>query len=185
MSLTRKLLKELELTDAAIERVISAHTATVDALKQEHKAALAEAESASAQQLDAARRETVAAQEELEAHRAQVEAERHREARRTALSEALETRGANPAAIPLMLDAVTLPEEAWNGDVLTDADAALQPIMAQYGALFARRTPMPVMKVQPPVLSGGGITRADVSRMSQEDINRNWSAVRTALQNNR
>ena len=185
MSLTRKLLKELELTDAAIERIIAAHTATVEALRQEHKAALAQAEAAAAQQLDAARQEAATAQAELDAYRARTEADRHHEARRTALCEALEKAGANPAAIPLMLDALTLPEESWNGDALIDADAALQPLRSQYGALFARRTPLPVRKVQPPAASGGGITRADVIRMSQEDINRHWSAVRTALQKNR
>ena len=185
MSLTRKLLKELELTDAAIERVISAHTATVDALKLERETALTQAQSAAAQQLDAARQEVAAAQAELTAFRAQAEADRHHEARRSALSEALEKHGANPAAIPLLLDAVTLPEESWDGDALVQADAALAQIRTQYGALFTRRTPLPVRKVQPPVASGGGITRADISRMSQEDINRNWSVVRTALQNNR
>ena len=35
MSLTRKLLKDLELNDSAIERIIAAHVDTVDALRQE------------------------------------------------------------------------------------------------------------------------------------------------------
>ena len=43
MSLTRKLLKELELTDAAIERIIAAHVDTVDALRQERDEARAAA----------------------------------------------------------------------------------------------------------------------------------------------
>ena len=34
MSLTRKLLRELELNDDTIERIISAHVDTVDALRQ-------------------------------------------------------------------------------------------------------------------------------------------------------
>ena len=44
MSLTRKLLKEMELTDDAIERIIAAHVDTVDALRQERDAALASSE---------------------------------------------------------------------------------------------------------------------------------------------
>ena len=185
MSLTRKLLKELELTDAAIERVISAHTATVDALKQERETALAEADASARQALDAARQEAASTMAELTAYRAQVEADRHHKARRTALSEALEKQGANPQAIPLMLDAITLPEEAWQDDTLVDARAALHPFQEKYGPLFARRTPLPVTKVLPPVPVSGALTPADVKRMSADDINRNWSAVRTALQTNR
>lgn len=194
MSLTRKLLKELELTDAAIERIITAHTATVDALRQEREAALSRAkEGDNARQeldglrpeLDKARQEAASTLAELVGYRAQVEAARHRDARRNALSEALEKQGANPSAVPLMLDAITLPEEAWQGDTLADAGAALHPFQERYGALFARRTPMPVTKVHPPVSSSGALTPADVKHMSAEDINRHWSAVSTALQNNR
>lgn len=194
MSLTRKLLKELELTDTAIERIIAAHVDTVDALRQERDAALTRATEieASIQERDELRalaeerlQEASSAKEELTAYRAQVEEEKHREARRAALAEALVKQGANPQALPLLLDAIQLTDEDWHGDSLTDADAALQPYRARYGALFATRSPLPVTKVIPPVGGGGSLTHADVKRMSAADINRNWSAVRTALQNNR
>ncbi len=181
MSLTRRLLKELELTDAAIERVIAAHTATVEALKQERDAALSDAEESARKELDAARQEAAATLAELTAYRAQVEAARMHEARRAALSEALEKHGVNPAALPLMLDAVSIPEEEWDGDALLHADAVVHALQEKYGPLFARRTPLPVQKVEPPVASGGALTHQDVMRMSPEDINRNWSAVQTAL----
>ena len=58
MSLTRKLLKELELNETAIERIIAAHAGTVDALKQERDSAVAHAA-----QLEA----SAAEQEELRA----------------------------------------------------------------------------------------------------------------------
>ena len=38
MSLTRRLLKELELNDETIERIIEAHAETVDALRAEANA---------------------------------------------------------------------------------------------------------------------------------------------------
>ena len=194
MSLTRKLLKELELSDAAIERVIAAHTTTVEALKQERdqararidEADLAQQELAQLRpQLEAAQQDSHIAQAQLVAYRAQVEAEKHRDARRAALSEALKKQGANPSAIPLMLDAIPLPDDAWDGDTLLDAPSALLPFQQKYGALFAKRTAIPVTKVQPPIAGAGALTHADVMRMSADDINRNWSAVRTALQNNR
>ena len=167
MSLTRKLLKELELNENAIERIIAAHAETVDALKQERDA----------QQGQAATLRT-----EYAAYRTQVEEERRTAARREALTRALTAQGANPNALPLLLDAIVLPEEAWQEDALRDAAASLQPWRAKYGALFAARSPIPVTRVCPPVHGGGALTSADVKRMSAEDINRHWSAVKTALQ---
>ena len=188
MSLTRKLLKDLELSDAAIERVIAAHTTTVEALKQDRdlaRARIDECEAAKQEladirpQLEEARQSLSALQTEYNAYRAQQEAQ----LRRNALSEALEKQGANPATIPLMLDTIALPDDAWNGDALIDPEEALLPFQQQYGTLFALRKPIPVTKVQPPVQGAGALTPADVMRMSADDINRNWSAVRSALNN--
>ncbi len=193
MSLTRKLLKELELNDNAIERIIAAHVDTVDALRTERDDALSrltQAESALGDQealrLQAEENAQAAssAREALEAYRAQTEQDRHRDARRAALTDALTKQGANQHALPLLLDTVQLPEEAWSGDALKDADASLQPVRAKYAALFAAKSPLPVAKVQPPIHGGGILTPADVKRMSASDINRHWSAVRTALQTN-
>lgn len=193
MSLTRKLLKELELNDNAIERIIAAHADTVDALKQERDSAMTRASQIEASieernelrtQMEAHQQEAASIREELAAYRAQVEAERHTAARRTALSEALISQGANPQALPLLLDAISLPENAWAGEALADAAASLQPWRAKYGALFAAKSPIAVTRVCPPVGGGGALTHADVKRMSASDINRNWSAVRSALQTN-
>lgn len=192
MSLTRKLLKELELDDPAIERIIAAHVDTLDALRQERDDALSRAQQIEVSLAErdelrtlvqAREQEAASAREELNTYRAQVEAEKHTAARRAALSDALTAQGANPQALPLLLDAIALPEEAWSGDTLADA-AALQPWHAKYGALFAVKSPIPVTKVAPPVHGGGLLTSADVKRMSAADINRHWSAVRSALQNN-
>ncbi len=176
MSLTRKLLKELELDDNAIERIIAAHVDTVDALRQERDAALAQSEAQQA--------ETASAREELTAYRAATEQERHASARRSALAEALANQGANPQALPLLLDAIALPEDAWDGDKLQNADAALQACRVKYPGLFAKKNPMPVTRVSPPLSGGGALTHADVKRMSASDINRNWSAVQKALRDN-
>lgn len=175
MSLTRKLLKELELNDNAIERIIAAHVEVTDALREERDAALAQSEAQLGQ--------TAAAQEALSAYRAQVEQEQHAAARRLALTSALTAQGANVQALPLLLDAISLPEDAWRGDALADAAAALQPYRARYSGLFAAKSPIPVTRVAPPLAAGGLLTHADVKRMSANDINRHWSAVQKALQN--
>ena len=176
MSLTRKLLKELELEENAIERIIAAHVETVDALRQERDAAQA--------QRDAQQGETALIQAEYAAYRSQVEEAQRLTARRDALSQALTAQGANPQALPLLLDAIHLPEEAWQDNHLTNAAASLQPWRAKYSALFTVKTPIPVTRVRPPVQGGGLLTPADVKRMSANDINRHWNAVKNALQHN-
>lgn len=192
MSLTRKLLKELELNDNAVERIIAAHVETVDALRQERDSALtrAMAVEATVQERDELRVlaeerriEAASARDELSAYRAQVEEERHQASRRSALAQALTAQGANANALPLLLDTISLAEEDWDGDTLRSAAEALQPYRAKYSALFSVKSPIPVTKVAPPVTSGGILTHADVKRMSANDINRNWNAVKTALQN--
>ena len=175
MSLTRKLLKELELNDEAVERIIAAHVETVDALRQERDAALSQSEAQQA--------ETASAREALIAYQAQTEQQQRSAARRAALAEALAEHGANSQATELLLDAITLPEESWDGEKLLDAQAAMQCYRAKYPGLFARKNPIPVTRVSPPISGGGALTHADVKRMSAQDINRNWSAVKTALHN--
>lgn len=193
MSLTRKLLKELELNDNAVERIIAAHVETVDALRQERDSALTRATAieSTVQERDELRalaeerlNEAISVRDELNAYRAQVEEERHKASRRSALADALISQGANTQALPLLLDAISLTEEDWEGDTLRSAAEALQPYRAKYSALFSVKSPIPVTKVSPPVNAGGTLTHADVKRMSASDINRNWSAVRTALQSN-
>ncbi len=190
MSLTRKLLKELELNDTAIERVIAAHVETVDSLREERDAARAEKEQFDAVQREREEYRTLAqthaeeaaqAREALERYQAQAREERRKTARRSALAEALTDQGANAQTIPLLLDAIVLPEDAWDGDALKDAADALQPVRAKYGAVFATKSPIPVTRVSPPINLGGTLTRADVQRMSPADINRSWSAVQKAL----
>lgn len=190
MSLTRKLLKELELNDTAIERVIAAHVETVDSLREERDAARAEKEQFDAVQREREEYRTLAqthaeeaaqAREALERYQAQAREERRKTARRSALAEALTDQGANAQTIPLLLDAIVLPEDAWDGDALRDAADALQPVRAKYGAVFATKSPIPVTRVSPPINLGGTLTRADVQRMSPADINRSWSAVQKAL----
>ena len=72
-------------------------------------------------------------------------------------------------------------ESAFDGDEITDLDALLTPLKAQYGAFFAQPTRLPTDVVSPPVTAAPPLTKEDVRRMSQEDINRNWSSVCSVL----
>ena len=73
MSLTRQLLKDLQLGDDAIEQVIAAHIETVNALKAERDAAAAELEALRA----TADQSTAEVQAAFDAYRAQIETDRN------------------------------------------------------------------------------------------------------------
>ena len=184
MALTRKLLKDMQLEDEKIEQIIAAHVATIEALKAERDAALTENEELHAQveQLSTASQSAAEVQAAFDAYRTQIETEKRLTARQQALTAALTEAGANPQALPLLLDAITLPEEAWQDNALTNPAEALYPWRTKYAALFQVKSPLPVTRVAPPIHSGGLLTPADVKRMSAEDINRHWNAVKSALQ---
>ena len=84
-------------------------------------------------------------------------------------------------ALDLLLLALHPDESAFDGDEITDPDALLTPLKAQYGAFFAQPTRLPTDVVSPPVTAAPPLTKEDVRRMSQEDINRNWSSVCSVL----
>ena len=193
MSLTRSLLKELQISPDAAERIIAAHAESIDALRQERDAARGEAAQlesirAALAEMTQARDEACQAREELSAlggqfdsYRQQVETEKHQQTRHANLRAALQSAGANPHALDLLLLALHPDESAFDGDKITDPDALFTPLKAQYGAFFAQPTRLPTDVVSPPVTAAPPLTKEDVRRMSQEDINRNWSSVCSVL----
>ena len=99
-----------------------------------------------------------------------------------ALRDALLRRGAMPEAVALLGRAVDPAGVALTeGGSLAEEDALLAPLEARYGFLFRRETPAPTGPLAPPVSGAPALTREDIRRMSAEEINRNWDAVREAL----
>nr|MBR4280930.1 hypothetical protein [Clostridia bacterium] len=165
MALTRKLLKELELNEVIIERIIAAHAETVDGLRTE-----------------SARHEHEAQQlrSEFDAYRLEIHNERTAAQRKESLREALSRAGANEQALDLLSLAVTTTENDWDGPRLKDESLTLHPVKAQYAAFFSQPSPIPTDPVAPP-LDTSTLTMEDVRRMSSGEINRNWSAICAAL----
>lgn len=189
MTLTRKLLRELELNDEAIEHILAAHTEAVDALcseRDEARQAAAALEQAAAER-DALRETAANHQQEAERlrsefdlYRRQVDEERTAQGRKSAIREALRKAGANELALPLLAQAVSTTEADWDGAELRMGADVISPVVRQYGAFFAQPIPLPTDRCSPP-LDGSALTREDVRGMSAEEINRNWSQVRSAL----
>ncbi|MCH5288257.1 MAG: hypothetical protein J1E43_12650 [Christensenellaceae bacterium] len=193
MSLTRKLLRELHLEDAHIERIIAAHVETVDALRQERDALSAQAaqlDSIAAERdalrdqvadLTAHRDEAARIQADFDAYRAQVDADRLSAARQSAIRAALLDAGANPQAVDLLAGAVVTDDAAWEEGRLKDAAGTLAPVRERYASLFARPVPVPTPRLSPPGGDAPALTRDDVGRMSEQEILANWGAVQSAL----
>lgn len=188
MALTRRQLKEIGLPEETIDRIIAAHAESIAGLKAERdawreaaapNAALAEERDALKAQNEALtgwQEKAEALQAELDGRRAQELAKAQRQAGEAALAEALAGCGANPKAIGLLMQAAD--PEALTADAAGAATLAEQ-IKAQYAAFFAAPERIPTGRVTPPV--GGGAGMQDIERMSIEEINDNWSAVKSVL----
>lgn len=193
MSLTRKLLRELHLEDAQIERVIAAHVETVDALREERDAAAAQAAQLTGvirerdalleQVADLTPHRDAAAriQADFDAYRAQVDADRLSAARQASLRAALLDAGANPLTVDLLATAASIPDDAFDGGTLRDPSAALAPLRERYAALFARPVTLPTPRLSPPGDAAAPLSRDDIARMSEQEILANWGAVQATL----
>lgn len=177
MALTRQLLKDMQLTDEAIEQIIAAHVSTIEALKSERDAALAEAE-----ELRAATDQSAAqVQQAFDAYRAQVEQEQQTRKALELLRLSMLQAGCNEKAIDLLIQSIDAAQLELEGGMLKNGPALIAEMRARYADFFARPVRMPAPTLQPLISSGGPLTRDDLSRMSVDEINRNWNAVKGVL----
>lgn len=194
MAMTRKQLKELGLEPKTIESLIQMHSETVDGLRAERDA-WQEAAQASEElklerdrllehsaALENERNQILAANEELIRSKEQFEADRRQKDRDDALASALLKEGANPQVIPLLLRAAEPLDSNAPGDENLDAQALVAPLKEQYGAFFCPPRMLCTEVISPPSSSSLVMTREALLAMDTEEINRNWDAVKTALQ---
>lgn len=177
MSLTRKLLKELHLPDEAIEAIIAAHIETVDALKAQRDTVSAELETLRASAETSAQQ----VQQAFDDYRAQVEKDRHKAKALELVRLAMIQAGCNEKAIDLLVQSIDPASLQVENGVLTNQDALIAELRGKYAAFFAQPVRVAVPTIQPPIPAGSALTREDLSRMSADEINRNWNAVKGVL----
>lgn len=177
MSLTRKLLKDLHLTDEAIETIIAAHAETVEALKSQRDAISAELEAARAANAAA----TQEVQQAFDAYRTQVEQDQHKAKAMQLIRLAMIQAGCNEKAIDLLITSLDPAALQLENGVLTNQEAVIAELRAKHAAFFAPPVRVAVPTIQPPIPAGSAMTREDLSRMSADEINRNWHAVKGVL----
>ncbi len=147
--LTRKFLKALGMEDdAKIDEIITAHTDTLDAIKQERDTlkdesaklaeALAREETLKTRvaELESAGGKAAEVQAAYDAYKAQVEGEKRTAAITAKVREAMRSAGANPKALDLLMKAVPLDKFDLDGDTLKDDSKALDALKSQYADFF-------------------------------------------------
>lgn len=177
MALTRQLLKDMQLSDESIETIISAHVSTIEALKNERDAALAQVEA-----LQAATDQSAAqVQQAFDDYRAQVEQDRQAHQALELLRLSMLQAGCNEKAIDLLVQSINASQLEMDGGMLKNGPALIAEMRSKYADFFASPVRMPAPTLKPPVQTGGALTRDDLSRMSVDEINRNWNAVKGVL----
>lgn len=172
MALTREQLKEMQLSDEQIEAIIKGHAETVTGLTRERDELKNKLETAG----DAA-----AIQAAFDAYRAQAEADKLTADRLAALRGALREAGVKrDDFVDLLTRAVDLETVVLEGGRLQNAEALIGPLKASYGGCFAVAAVAGTEPVNPPS-SGPAFTREQLGAMTEQDINRHWSAVQAAL----
>lgn len=194
MAMTRKQLKELGLEADTVERLIAMHTETVEGLKAERDAwqeAAGQSEALKGERDRLLEQVTVLkdAKEQAEQERNQLAEDKAareealaRETQDKALEAALLGQGANPLAVPLLVKTMDRAGMQLENGVLVNAEEALAPVREQYAALFAAPKALCTELIAPPLGASAPMTRDDLQAMDAEEINRNWDAVKSALQ---
>lgn len=197
MSMTRGELAALELPEAAIDRILAMHEEAVAALTQERDAwreaaadvdALTQERNTLLEQVTALEAAQAEQARQCAAYEAQAGAEaaaRRLTAVQEAVKDALLRRGANPKAVPLLLQCLALDNAVLEEGALADEAALLDPLAAQFPDFFLPPRTCGTPLFAPPAAQAALLTAEDVRHMSVEEINRNWQNVREVLRTGR
>ena len=154
MALTRNMLKTMGLNEEQITAIIEGHTESISALTKER--------------------------DDLKAG---VEKDKLNSRKRKALDAAFKTAGVQRDTFRAsMLKAWDLEGvELDDKGAIKDVDGLNAAIKKDYADFIATSEDKPLPKNDPP--SGGGqtFTRADIEKMSVEEINKNWDAINKQL----
>lgn len=176
MALTRKLLKDMQLEEAHIEEIIAAHASTVEGLKAERDAIAAQLDG-----LQAQASQTAEVQAAFDAYRLQVEEDQQRTQAASLARLALIQAGCNEKVVDLLLRDVDPAALSLEDGCLKNEAELIHELKGKYAAFFAQPVRLAAPAIHPPVPTGGALTREDLSRMSADEINRNWNAVKGVL----
>lgn len=192
MALTRKMLKELGIEEESIEKIIAAHSETVEALKKykvdSEKMASLEEELRSAREELAKDYKSKYDELELEfsGYRNEVESSRLAAKKKEALRKLLRECGVLESCVDAVvrvtdLDSISLDE---TGEI-ADRDKTASDISQNWAAFIPKTKTVGANIPNPPAMVSERVyTIDDIKRMTPWEINANYAAIKKSLNRN-
>ena len=194
MSLTRKLLKGMGLTDEQVDTIIEAHTDTVDGLKEQVKTYKADAEKLPNVQkelddLKAAgdggfKEKFEKEHSDFENFKKTIQEKETKTAKESAAKAFFESKGitGNSLEIAMRGSSAEIAALDLDGEKIKDSSALDALVNGTFKALVSTTTTKGANIPNPPVTTPNKAYSADdIRKMSPAEINKNWDSIKASL----
>ena len=194
MSLTRKLLKGMGLTDEQVDTIIEAHTDTVDGLKEQVKTYKADAEKLPNVQkeldgLKAAgdggfKEKFEKEHSDFENFKKTIQEKETKAAKESAAKAFFESKGitGNSLEIAMRGSSAEIAALDLDGEKIKDSSALDALVNGTFKALVSTTTTKGANIPNPPVTTPNKAYSADdIRKMSPAEINKNWDSIKASL----
>ena len=194
MSLTRKLLKGMGLTDEQVDTIIEAHTDTVDGLKEQVKTYKADAEKLPNVQkelddLKAAgdggfKEKFEKEHSDFENFKKTIQEKETKAAKESAAKAFFESKGitGNSLEIAMRGSSAEIAALDLDGEKIKDSSALDALVDGTFKALVSTTTTKGANIPNPPVTTPNKAYSADdIRKMSPAEINKNWDSIKASL----
>ena len=194
MSLTRKLLKGMGLTDEQVDTIIEAHTDTVDGLKEQVKTYKADAEKLPNVQkelddLKAAgdggfKEKFEKEHSDFENFKKTIQEKETKAAKESAAKAFFESKGitGNSLEIAMRGSSAEIAALDLDGEKIKDSSALDALVNGTFKALVSTTTTKGANIPNPPVTTTNKAYSADdIRKMSPAEINKNWDSIKASL----
>ena len=194
MSLTRKLLKGMGLTDEQVDTIIEAHTDTVDGLKEQVKTYKADAEKLPNVQkelddLKAAgdggfKEKFEKEHSDFENFKKTIQEKETKAAKESAAKAFFESKGitGNSLEIAMRGSSAEIAALDLDGEKIKDSSALDALVNGTFKALVSTTTTNGANIPNPPITTPNKAYSADdIRKMSPAEINKNWDSIKASL----
>ena len=194
MSLTRKLLKGMGLTDEQVDTIIEAHTDTVDGLKEQVKTYKADADKLPniQKELDDLKADGDGGFKEkfekehsdFENFKKTIQEKETKAAKESAAKAFFESKGitGNSLEIAMRGSSAEIAALDLDGEKIKDSSALDALVNGTFKALVSTTTTKGANIPNPPVTTPNKAYSADdIRKMSPAEINKNWDSIKASL----
>ena len=205
MSLTRKMLKAMELDEDKVSQIIDAHQAVIDEIAKERDAFKADAEKykTEAERLGSVEKDLIKAnakledaektaeklkalQSEYDNYKADVSAKATQSAKEKAYRDLLKQAGISDKRFDAIIKVSDMSNIELDKDgKVKDAKAVVDGIKSEWADFIVTEGKQGAKTPTPPAPTPTkAFTRDDIKHMSPDEINKNWDDIKTSLNNN-